>query len=151
MLWLAPGCHWSFSPSPQPRDAALSPFQVDSPSGQAALSPAVSSSATSQPPSKKQRIDYAAWKAQYPGSAAGEKPDKELQVRLSLSSSLLLLILLTTSKAVVEQRFEYRRGGANINRELKKKKQFRNPSILDRETSKLGLLEIGSNFEGPHF
>lgn len=46
---------------------------------------------------------------------------------------------------VALQRHEVRRSGANINRELKKKKQFRNPSILDRESARLGIFEIGSN------
>jgi len=46
---------------------------------------------------------------------------------------------------------EYKRTGANINREYRRKKEFKNPDILEKLVRYYNIIEIGSNYPASKF
>jgi len=82
-------------------------------------------------PVKRQKtVDYSEWKCDYDGPV--EEPHPELVNKV---------IGFT----------EYKRTGANINREYRRKKEFKNPDILEKLVKYYNIIEIGSNYPTSKF
>jgi len=82
-------------------------------------------------PAKRQRtVAYSCWKNDYEGPVEEPHPD------------LVYRVLSFT---------EYKRTGANINREYKRKKEFKNPDILEKLVRYYNIIEIGSNYPASKF
>jgi len=84
-----------------------------------------------EPGAKRQKtVDYSKWKNDYEGREEEAHPDLVNRVRDFM---------------------EYKRTGANINREYRKKKEFKNPDILEKLVRYYGIIEIGSNYPASKF
>jgi len=82
------------------------------------------------PAKRVKTIDYSQWKNDYPGPE--EEPHPDLVYR-------------------VQGFTEYKRTGANINREYRRKKEFKNPDILEKLVKYYNIIEIGSNYPASKF
>jgi len=82
------------------------------------------------PAKRLKTIDYSQWKNDYPGPEEEAHPDLVDRVHSFT---------------------EYKRTGSNINREYRRKKEFKNPDILEKLVRYYNIIEIGSNYPASKF
>jgi hypothetical protein len=90
-------------------------------------------------------------------NAGASSPRKDNQTSAANHSSWRLEYPLNDSQlspelvGTVKKFTNLRRTGGNINRDLRRQKQFKNPDLLERLIQQNQLLEIGSNFDAETF
>jgi len=96
-------------------------------------------------PIKRQRFEYAVWIDEFPPPTS--LPDPVLAVRFVFRPVGGVLFSRISLQEHIAHEFDYKRAGKNVNREIRSKKNFKNPDIIDLLSREHNILEIGTNFK----
>jgi len=107
-----------------PRSDSPRQLNENSPSASVSRQVSIERDSNLEPPLKKPRLDYSSWRLDFPEPVA--PPDSDLVDSIAHG-------------------FDYKRAGKNINREVRMKKAFKNPDIIDVLSRQHNILEIGTN------